>query len=150
MATSISADEIIIALSNDPRFSDPVDFDQVKEFLVQLPQILGEDRLAAQVTLKGFLEAETDFLRAILETDFDKDLGDLGVTRSVFNQLIDQLVEMANNVEDALASMWQSESDALCSPQLGLNDEAKHLYRAGALTFAEVVRINPGVFIPRT
>lgn len=146
-----SAEEILASLADDPRFAaGSKEYQLLKDYIVLLPEVIGDERLQQPVTLDAFCKVEMEFLDRLLDEGFGDDFDDLGLVRSLYGSLARGLEAIVGNTEQVLAQMGQTEEQAMLSDQVGLYEPAKEAYRNGRLTFAELVRLQPGVFVPQS
>jgi hypothetical protein len=142
---TIAPEEILAGLQTDPRFSDQPEL--VLPYLSRLPEVLGE-RIGHIVTLKEYFEVVRDFVRDMLT----QGLGDnnvFGLNPVVFDMLADELDEASGDLETVLHRNMLTETQVMLSERVGLNDQLKQLYVAGQLTFADMFRLQSGIFIPK-
>lgn len=146
-----TAEEILTALADDPRFSaDSESFDLLKDYIVLLPEVIGDERLAQLVTLDELCNVYMQFLDRILAEGFGTNFDDLGLVRELYGSLARGLEGIVGNTEQVLTQTGQTEDEAILSEQVGLYEPAKEVYRNGQLTFSELVRLQPGVFVPQS
>jgi len=140
----ISHKEILDALRKDPRAHNPARFALGAACVVMLPEILDEKLLTARMTLRDFMIIQERLLQLLV---------DEGIARG-FKYAVRQHFEIAAlSIEiigdETYVRLEQSGRDVeIILDEIGLNEELKELYLAGRLTFADVVRQQPGIFIP--
>lgn len=147
--TQPTTDGILDALARDPRFPrGSAAFDMIKDHIVRLPEVIGQERLGQRVTLTTYFQVQADFFKMLLKTDFGGDFQTFGMLRDVLKMKIVQLEVIAANTGRVLMDLGMSEDKMILSDEFGLSDELKVLYRARRLTFASIVRLQPGIFYP--
>lgn len=151
-AVSITSEDVVTAFGKSERYPlGSEQFEIVSPFIGQLVDVVGEDRLGEVVGFGNICEVTGRFVRSLAgNSDFQDALGELEgpMMAMLYNGLADQIEQVAANPDLVLIQMGISEADAMEMDSLGLNDEAKVLYRAGELTFARLLTVCPEVFVP--
>lgn len=143
MATAVTETHIINGLMSDEHFPAWSDVGMVVQAVTRLPQIVGPDRIAAKVTYTGIMQMQVDLLFAVLQTDF-ADHDPTGHIRKIlqgncagFYQLIRKHGHLYDQYEPVKQDSFR------------FSAEVRQRYNAGILTFADLLRLQPGVFIPK-
>ncbi len=143
-----SADEILAVLCNDPRFSDPEAYNLAAKYVVLLPEIIGDERLGQPFALRPFLEIVSVFMKRLLEGEIS-DLSPFASMADVVEDAIEQLCAIVAEFPSFLADLGVTEQQAVLGADPALNPEARERYLAGTLTFADLLRLQPGMFVPQ-
>jgi hypothetical protein len=111
--------------------------------VVNLPEILGPERLASIVTVRGVLQVLADLCRAILVTDFS-DADEDGRIRKQLSGVKTGCLAVDRLKGDLFDKYEPNTSDHFC-----FNPKVRARYLEGTLTFADLLRWQPGVFVPK-
>jgi hypothetical protein len=144
-----TTEEILAALAQDPRFPTSSGVERAKDLILLLPGVIGEERLIQKVMLQEYLNVDVAFLRAILATEFDKDFDDAGQMRKVYGGLVEHREAAASNLDEFLGLVGTTMAEARLPAESGFNAEATERYNSGNLTFADLLRTQPSVFLPQ-
>lgn len=145
--STVNSNQVLDALRKDPTFGQPDAFNEVKNYVGQLPEIVGAKRMDDQVTLRGMLDITGELIQYMLDEDYGKDLDDLGVTRMTLANLVENIKK--TDVQGVLRQRGTSERELLLGDDSQFNDEAKQLYATGTLTYARLLTVNPAALLPR-
>ena len=145
---TVTAQEIISALEDDDDVAARPDFAEVSQMLSRLPAIAGPHRLAQPATFACLLSIQMDFVQSVLDTDFDRDYADMGITRHFYEDALVSLQLMVDNLGHFLEGMGWDEEDLMMSEEVGLSEKVKALYRMGELTIADLMRYHAEIFLP--
>jgi hypothetical protein len=136
--------EILTALAQDPFFGNTRAYPWVRDAVKLLPGTIGEQRMDQKITPRDLLSVEVGFLRVICK------MPDLAPgLRKRFSKYAEGCAQI---VEDFEAWLSQENTDAdsfMLGEQIGLNPEMKALYTKGDLTYGDLLRSQPGVYLPR-
>lgn len=152
MASSKTIDPqaVIDALLSDPDLAGAPD--DAREILASLgallPDAIGESRFDQPFAMKEYLTAEVDFLNVVAESDLSGGL-EVELMKSVYGNLAYGIQSILDDFETFLATSGETEESLLHSPDLNFRSELLDLAKAGKLTFGEVLRRQPYVFIPK-
>lgn len=149
MSTTVTSQQVLDALQQDPTFGQPEAFALVSEFAARLPEFVGDERMDQPVTLDGLMDVCLKFMQAILDSDTvlggNEDIND--IVRNTYDMTIGTFRDI--DLSAQLAQLGITEHQALTGDQSQFNDEAKALYVAGELNYARLLVINPGALLPR-
>ncbi|HEU5122039.1 MAG TPA: hypothetical protein VFT59_04280 [Candidatus Saccharimonadales bacterium] len=139
MTHPIRPEEIIGALRLDSVYGNPERIEQVKDLAIRLPEILN-NRLDQLVTPQSFFQARYDVIRQALDTG-------LTYNYQVFYDVLETLAYWIQNPSEAFNQAGTTEDEYLLSDHVDFTEPLKQLYREGRLTFADVIRQQPGQFL---
>ena len=160
----ITGRQILDALMQDSEYSaQPVSVREVMEpFMLAIPEVL-KDHLDKTVTLATLMDAKIAFLRYCVANDFVKkvvgampeesfDWLDANSAASMMQGMMSQVVEMlAKVVKDApafLEAQGITEEEMMAHPKgVALRPDVFRLYKAGTLTIADVLKMQPTVIV---
>jgi hypothetical protein len=159
---SVTGDQVLEAFTADPRVSGPEDPQLVmmEPFIKALPEILA-DSLDKPVTLEVLFDAKLRFMQYCLDNGIgerirttmkdvlaDEELADTAdMMTGVLGDLIEQMKEMAPQLNEMLADQGVTEEQVFASSQVGLNENMLSLHKAGTLTLDTLLANQPGVVI---
>ena len=154
--TSLTSAQVWSASLADPKFASEMPEGSptrviIQPFIEAAPTALAEF-LDRPLTLKVFIDAKVAFLRYCLDNGFAEKMSDAvgfggELVESALEAVIEMLAEVFKNVPAFLDERGITEEQVLLSPEVGLNDENKALYKSGTLTVADVLRTQPAVIL---
>jgi hypothetical protein len=143
-----SKDEIMAAFARNTEF--PVGsqkYEVFKDYLPRLPELFGPDRLEERLDLKILFEVEIAFLKMVLAEETRKNIEDRRELRLELEDAIPKLTQASADVAFTLAIMETTEGAIFLAEEAGLSAEQREAYEYGELTFADVVRDSPHMFV---
>lgn len=142
MATAVTEAEIITGLMADPRYRTWGHMHMVTDVLTRLPEFVDDAHLQQKVTYTGIMQLYADLLDVVLAGDFSRQdpRGYLreNLTRMRYSYL--SLVEAHGPDFDAREPIQNDSFQFIPS--------VRRMYDRGKLTFADLLRLQPGIFVP--
>lgn len=164
--SEITGQEVLDALMRDSEYLiyPKQVLDVMKPFMLAIPEVL-KDILGKKVTLDTLLEAKVVFLRYLCENGYvsavvksmpEELLGILGrddvleLMEGMVSELVEMLAEMAKDVPAFLEGQGVTEEQVMADPSMALKPNVLELYKAGKLTVADLLRLQPMVIVKNT
>ncbi len=165
--SKITGKQILAALMKDPEYSaQPASVLAVTDpFMLAIPDAL-KDHLDKIVTLATLMDAKIAFLRYCVENDYVKKVvaampedsfgwmdakGVVEMMQGIMAQVVEILAEFVKDVPAFLESQGITEEQMMAHPKgVALKPNVLKLYKAGNLTIADVLKMQPMVIVKNT
>jgi hypothetical protein len=165
--SQITGKQVLAALMKDPEYSaQPASVLAVTDpFMLGIPEAL-KDHLDNVVTLATLMDAKVAFLRYCVAGEYVKKVvaampedsfgwmsaesaGEM--MQGMMDQMVEMLAEMVKDVPAFLEAQGITEEQMMAHPKgVALKPSVLKLYKAGTLTIADVLKMQPMVIVKNT